>query len=87
MHPSIFLLLKKLFLLLIRLYQRTLSPDHGLLAYKYPMGYCKFNPTCSQYTYQVIERWGLIRGGLKAVRRIIRCNPFSRRGYDSIDTK
>ena len=70
---------------MIRFYQITISPDHGLWSYKHPHGYCKFSPTCSQYAYQAIENWGIIVGGGKAIRRIIRCNPFSRGGYDPIE--
>lgn len=68
----------------IRVYQKTLSPDHSWLSYKFPYGYCRFSPTCSEYTYQAIERSGLIHGGWVGLKRIVRCNPFNNGGYDPV---
>lgn len=45
---------------------------------------CKFYPTCSEYTKQAIEKYGIIKGILKGINRIIRCNPFSKGGYDPL---
>lgn len=70
------------FLLLIRLYQKTISPDHGLFKKLYPYGYCKYTPTCSEYGYQAIQKYGIIKGGFKAGYRIVRCNPWSKGGED-----
>lgn len=70
------------FLWLIRLYQKTFSPDHGPLKHFYPHGYCKYYPTCSQYGYEVIKKRGIIVGGLKTIWRILRCNPWSKGGVD-----
>ena len=70
------------FLVLIRLYQKTLSPDHGLFKRLHPYGYCKYYPTCSEYGYQAIEKYGVIRGILKTTYRILRCNPWSKGGED-----
>ena len=47
-----------------------------------PTGWCKFEPTCSAYGYSVIEEFGLVRGGLRAVLRISRCSACSRGGFD-----
>lgn len=69
----------------IRLYQKTLSLDHGLPKFLYPHGYCKFNPSCSQYAIDAINAFGLIRGGLFAAWRVLRCHPFSRGGLDPIE--
>lgn len=68
----------------IRIYQRTLSIDHGLLKYVYPGGACKYYPTCSQYGYQAVERFGVVRGSWLALKRVLRCHPWSRGGIDDI---
>ncbi|NQU77491.1 membrane protein insertion efficiency factor YidD [Candidatus Falkowbacteria bacterium] len=75
---------KILVLALIRIYQKTLSFDHGFTRVLRPHGQCKFHPTCSEYTYQAIEKYGLIKGGLKGLKRIIRCHPFSKGGFDPL---
>ena len=68
----------------IRLYQKTLSFDYGIFKFLFPNGFCRFHPTCSEYGYQAIEKYGVIKGGLKALWRVLRCNPFSRGGYDPL---
>ena len=45
---------------------------------------CKFYPTCSEYTKQAIEKYGALKGSLKGIWRILRCNPFSKGGYDPL---
>ena len=70
------------FLLFIRLYQKTISPDHGFLKRFYPNGYCKFYPSCSEYGYQAIKKYGVIKGGVKTLYRIVRCNPWNKGGID-----
>jgi len=69
---------------LIKLYQHTLSPDHGWFKFLYPNGYCKFYPTCSEYSYQVIKKRGLLVGIPKTIWRILRCNPWSKGGVDEV---
>ena len=76
--------MKRLALALIRLYQRSLSPDHGPLRSLFPHGYCRFHPSCSQYTYEAIERFGTLRGSWLGLRRIARCNPWTRPGEDPV---
>lgn len=68
----------------IRIYQATLSFDYGIFKHLFPNGYCRFHPTCSEYGYQAIEKYGVIKGGIIAFIRILRCNPFSKGGYDPI---
>ncbi|MFC1613073.1 membrane protein insertion efficiency factor YidD [Patescibacteria group bacterium] len=75
----------RLFVLkLIRLYQKTLSFDHGIFKYMFPNGYCRFKPTCSEYGYEAIEKYGIIKGGVKAFWRVLRCNPFNKGGWDPL---
>ena len=66
----------------IKIYQLTISPDHGLFRARFPHGYCKFYPTCSEYGSQVIKKRGIVVGGFLTLWRIIRCNPFSKGGID-----
>ena len=63
-------------LMLIRVY-RAYSPFKGVKC-------CKYLPTCSQYAKEAIEKYGAIKGGALAVWRIIRCNPFSKGGFDPV---
>lgn len=72
------------FLWLIKLYQKTLSPDHGYVSVLFPYGYCKFRPTCSEYSYSALEKYGLLRGIPLAMWRILRCNPCSKGGIDPV---
>ena len=68
----------------IRLYQKTLSFDHGLPSYLYPYGYCRFRPTCSEYAYRAVEKYGVIKGSALGIRRILKCNPFHQGGHDPV---
>ncbi|MFH1781921.1 MAG: membrane protein insertion efficiency factor YidD [Patescibacteria group bacterium] len=74
-------MIKKIALKTIKLYQKTLSPDHGIFSEITHYG-CRYYPTCSEYTYQAIKKKGLFRGIFKGMWRILRCNPFSRGGVD-----
>lgn len=76
--------MKKISLWFIRLYQKTLSMDHGPLSKKFPHGFCRFKPTCSEYTYQAINKYGFWKGWIKGIWRILRCNPWSKGGWDPI---
>ena len=60
----------------INLYQKTLSPDHGLFKYRYPYGYCRHYPSCSEYSKLAIEQNGSIKGTALAIKRVAKCNPF-----------
>lgn len=70
--------------LIVRAYQHSLSPDHGPLKVLFPYGYCKFHPTCSQYAYESLKKHGAVWGSLKAMYRILRCNPWSKGGNDPV---
>ncbi len=69
---------------ILKIYQKTFSFDHGILKFLYPNGFCRFYPTCSDYAIQAIEKYGLIKGGGKAVWRVLRCNPFNPGGLDPL---
>ncbi len=63
----------------IEFYQKKLSPDHSYWAKNiYPGWYCKYYPTCSEYTKQAIEKYWFLKWWKKWIWRIIRCNPFSK---------
>ena len=61
---------------LINSYQKHVSP--------YLNTQCKFYPTCSEYTKQAIDKYGVIEGTFKGTMRILKCNPFSKGGYDPL---
>ena len=63
-------------LLLLRFYQRVLSP--------YTPGMCRYTPTCSHYAYEAIEVHGPLRGTWLALRRLARCNPWGGMGHDPV---
>lgn len=71
--------MKRLLVRLVRFYQKGISP------LKPPC--CKYIPTCSQYAVEALERFGALKGTALAVWRILRCNPFSRGGYDPVPEK
>lgn len=71
--------MKKIFLQLIKFYRKYISPRTA------PK--CKYYPTCSQYGLEAIERFGAFKGGLMTIWRILRCNPFSKGGYDPVPEK
>ncbi len=68
----------KLIILLIKFYQKTLSPDHGMFKARYPYGFCRFYPTCSEYAIDSLTKYGLIKGIWYSFIRIIKCNPFTK---------
>jgi uncharacterized protein len=70
--------MKILVLNLIKLYKKYLSLDnHGFYT-------CRFVPTCSDYTYQAIEKYGVLKGCLLGIWRILRCNPLNKGGFDPL---
>ncbi|WP_294240467.1 membrane protein insertion efficiency factor YidD [Pseudobutyrivibrio sp.] len=69
-------MLKKLFIFLIRFYQKYISPMKRTK--------CPYCPTCSAYALEAVQKHGAIKGGALAAWRLIRCNPFSRGGYDPV---
>ena len=69
--------MKKILLGIIRFYQKYLSGAKGYSS-------CKYYQTCSRYAIEAIEKYGAFKGGLLAAWRILRCNPFSKGGYDPV---
>ena len=67
---------KRFLLWLVRFYRRRISPMHPPC--------CRFIPTCSQYALEAIQKYGAIKGGFLALRRILRCNPLFKGGYDPV---
>ncbi|MCK4967481.1 MAG: membrane protein insertion efficiency factor YidD, partial [Candidatus Aenigmarchaeota archaeon] len=63
--------LQEIIIFLIHIYQRTLSPDHGLLAVICSgQGACRFNPTCSEYSILALRKYGLFKGSIKTIKRL-----------------
>lgn len=72
-------MIKKLLLKLIEFYwliKKTFFKEHK--------GICKFTPTCSRYSYEAISKYGAFKGTFLSIWRILRCNPFSKGGYDPL---
>lgn len=68
--------MKAIVLALLRAYKRFISPA-------LPPS-CRFTPTCSEYTYEAIQRYGVLRGGWMGLRRLARCHPWNPGGYDPV---
>lgn len=71
--------MKKIGINLIKFYQKYISNIFHFVGVR-----CKYYPTCSEYTKQAIEKYGAIKGLLLGIARILRCNPFSKGGYDPL---
>jgi len=69
-------------LMVIRFYQKTISPDHSWVKRFFPYGYCRFHPSCSEYAYQAIDKYGIFKGWGLGLWRIMRCNPWNPGGED-----
>ena len=68
---------RMIILILIKAYQKTLSKA-------LPPDTCRFYPTCSHYTYQAVYKYGALKGGWMGAKRIARCNPFNKGGFDPV---
>ncbi|MCM1992355.1 membrane protein insertion efficiency factor YidD [Oceanirhabdus seepicola] len=68
--------MKRILIFIIKLYRKYISP------LKQPC--CRFYPSCSQYAIDAISKYGALKGGFMAIKRIIKCNPFNPGGYDPV---
>lgn len=68
--------MKKIIIFSIKLYQKYISPMKSTK--------CPYFPSCSQYGLEAVEKYGALKGSLLAIWRILRCNPFSKGGYDPV---
>ena len=68
--------MKNILIAMIRFYQKAISP--------YKRFHCIYIPTCSQYAIEAIEKYGPFKGGVLAIKRILRCHPFAKGGYDPV---
>ncbi len=77
--------MKSILLAIIRMYQKTSFFHEGLfkLLFNTNAG-CRFTPTCSRYTYTAIEKYGALKGSYIGIKRIMRCNPLSKGGFDPV---
>ena len=71
--------MKRILIFLLNIYQKHISVFFESKGIK-----CKFYPTCSEYTKQAIRKYGAFKGSLLGIKRIFRCNPFSKGGYDPV---
>ncbi len=71
-------MIKNFLIFLIKKYQKYISPILSLF------GKCPYTPSCSNYTIEAINKYGTIKGGMLGFWRILRCNPFSKGGYDPV---
>ncbi|HPD18368.1 MAG: membrane protein insertion efficiency factor YidD [Candidatus Goldbacteria bacterium] len=69
--------MRKIIVFLINLYQKIISP--------YLPKSCRFYPTCSEYAKQAINKYGLIKGTVKSVKRLLKCHPLHEGGYDPVE--
>ncbi len=68
--------MKRILIAIIKFYQKYISPMKGTK--------CPYIPSCSQYGIEAIQKYGILKGGLLAAWRLLRCNPFTKGGYDPV---
>lgn len=83
--------MKYFVLKIINLYKKTALVRKEIISSRFPTtghyqqrGTCRFTPTCSQYTYEAVERYGIVKGILLGLKRIAKCHPFNKGGLDPV---
>lgn len=76
--------MKTVLIVLITIYQKTFSPDHGWFRGRFPYGFCRFYPSCSEYTKQAVIKHGALAGVWMGIKRILRCNPWTEPRLDQV---
>ena len=77
--------MKRILLIFIKIYQKTLSLDHGFAGKIFPnTRICIYTPSCSEYSYQAISKYGAIKGTYLGIKRILSCAPWGKGGYDPL---
>lgn len=71
--------MKRILICLIKLYQYTISPFFG--------NHCRFTPSCSMYTIEALKKFGLVKGSWLSIKRILKCHPKNKGGYDPLPNK
>ncbi len=71
--------MKKAIIFLLKIYKKLISPIISACGI-----HCKYYPTCSDYMVQAVEKYGIFKGGILGFKRLLKCNPFSKGGYDPL---
>jgi len=71
-------------IVIIRIYQRVLSPEQSFWGKRVGWKVCRFHPTCSQYAVEALEKYGVLKGSYLAFRRFLRCHPWNSGGKDPV---
>ncbi|MFH1182949.1 MAG: membrane protein insertion efficiency factor YidD [Candidatus Moraniibacteriota bacterium] len=74
----------KLLIVIIKLYQKLLSPDQSFWGKRLGFKICRFHPTCSQYAIDALQKHGVVKGNYLAVKRVLRCHPWNPGGHDPV---
>ncbi|OGN13053.1 MAG: membrane protein insertion efficiency factor YidD [Candidatus Yanofskybacteria bacterium RIFCSPHIGHO2_02_FULL_43_15c] len=76
--------MKKIILQFLRSYKKSFSPFLSSFSLIFPVA-CKFYPTCSEYSFEAVKKYGMVRGVFLTLKRILHCHPFSKGGVDIVN--
>jgi len=74
----------KILISIVKVYQKTLSPEQSFWGKKTGWKVCRFHPTCSQYAIDALKKYGVLKGSYLGIRRVLRCHPWNPGGYDPV---